>query len=60
MVPPDGKGGVTMYYLEKLTYTAGAKPPFKWKSIYRCPERWPLALFLKHLNPQRYRITHTR
>lgn len=49
-----------MYYLEKLTYTAGAKPPFKWKSIYRCPERWPLALFLTHLNPQRYRITHTR
>ena len=40
---------MTMFYLEKFTGTF-------WQPLYRCPERWPLALFLRHMAPNKYRI----
>ena len=41
-----------MYYLEKRTGQG-------WRPLYRCPERWPLALILQHKDPEKYRIRRT-
>lgn len=46
-----------MYYLERLDRREGVRPAFWWRRMYYCPERWPLALMLKHLDRNRYRIT---
>jgi len=45
-----------MYYLERLEFDPDKRPAFSWHPIYRCPERWPLALFLANLDKHRYRI----
>lgn len=45
-----------MYCLERLEFDADRRPAFQWHRIYRCPERWPLALMLKHLDKFKYRI----
>ena len=29
---------------------------YRWQPIYCCPEKWPLELMLRHLNPTRYKI----
>lgn len=35
------------------------KPLFKWVTIYHSPDRWPLELFLSHMDPARYKITES-
>lgn len=47
-----------MFYLERRERMAGGPhPAFCWRTIYYCPERWPLELMLRHLDRQNYKIT---
>ncbi len=55
-----------MYFLERREQIArpnilGNKSfpiyTYRWKTIYTCPERWPLEDILSNLNRKDYRIT---
>lgn len=47
-----------MFYIERLERKAGGPhPAFYWRPLYYCPVRWPLELFLRHLDQQKYKIT---
>lgn len=45
------------YLLRRERRAGGPHPAFRWRPLYRCPERWPLELMLRHLDPERYKIT---
>lgn len=50
-----------MYYIERRERMAGGpQPAFRWRPTYYCPERWPLELFIRHLNRRIYKITERR
>lgn len=48
-----------MYFLEKWSVKVekNGRTGYEFRPIYRCPERWPLALMLRHLGTAKYRIT---
>lgn len=51
-----------MYYLEKRSVAVekNGRTGYEFRPVYRCPERWPLDLMLRHLGTKNYRITKGR
>lgn len=39
-----------------LSNTGQPVHTYRWKVIYTCPERWPLEVLLRHMNPKTHRI----
>jgi len=50
-----------MFYLQKrIPQAQDGLRGYRWKTIYYCPERWPLEVFLSKLGRKNYRITSNR